>query len=55
MTRLPFRMNRLSLGVLAAMFEMSSNGDALRMLWWQASIAPGGINDSHAVHWACRE
>ena len=51
----PYHMTRMTLAMLAVVVNLYRDRDAMRMLWWQSSIAPGGINEHQAVHWACRE
>lgn len=41
----PFMLTRGSLSWLAHMAEVYGDGAALRLLWWQASIGPDGINE----------
>lgn len=41
----PFKLKRQALYWLAYKVEHELDGDALDLLWWQASIGPGGINN----------
>ena len=52
----PFLLQRQALYWLELLIDHYHDGAALRLLWWQASISPGGINDglARAPHWAAR-
>lgn len=41
----PFPLKRLALHWLSILVEEYRDADALRLLWWQASIGPDGINE----------
>lgn len=41
----PFPITRSALHWLSHMAEHYRDADALRLLWWQASIGPGGISE----------
>lgn len=45
MTYPPFPMTTWGLSWLALMVEAHYDGHALRQLWWQSSISPGGVNE----------
>lgn len=55
-THPPFLLKRQALYWLELLIDHYRDGEALRLLWWQASISPGGINEglTRAPHWAAR-
>ena len=56
MHRPPYPLARLSLNLLSVFAEEYLDRHSLQLLWWQASISEGGINQhlTRAEHWACQ-
>jgi len=51
----PFPLKRRCLYWLRLRIEHYRDSEALELLWWQASIGPGGANEGLTrVHWAAR-
>jgi hypothetical protein len=41
----PYPLTRIALTWLDYLITEHHDADALRLLWWQVSIGPGGINE----------